>query len=135
MSKEQYKVRKVLIVDDSIMDCMINEHILHQSKFAEKITIKYSASSAIKYLQKHASNPKELPDLIFLDLIMPDQDGFDFIKRFAELDCIIHYYCSIIVLSSNTDFIDYQRSLASPFISNYLKKPLNVEELIQTISR
>ena len=135
MSKEQYKVRKVLVVDDSIMDCMINEHILIQSRFAEKIAIKYSASSAIKYLQKHASNPKELPDLIFLDLIMPDQDGFDFIKRFAELDCIIHYYCSIVVLSSNLDFIDYQRSLASPFVSNYLKKPLNIEELIQTISK
>ncbi len=135
MSEKQYKVRKVLVIDDSIMDCMINEHILLQTNFTEKITIKYSASSAIKYLQKQVSHPKELPDLIFLDLMMPDQDGFDFIKRFAELDCIIHYYCSIIVLSSNLDYIDYQRSLASPFVSNYLKKPLNVEELIQTLSR
>ena len=135
MRNVEFKVRKVLVIDDSIIDCMINEHILMQARFAEKIVIKYTASSAIDYLRMHISNPKELPDIIFLDLIMPEVDGFDFIKRFAELDGIIHYYCSIIVLSSNLDYIDYQRSLTSPFVSNYLKKPLNMEELIQVIRK
>lgn len=135
MSKEVYKVRNVLIVDDNIMDCMINEHILIQSKFAEKITIKYSARTAIEHLQKHIANPTELPDLIFLDLIMPDMDGFDFIKHFARMDGILHYYCSIIVLSSSSDYIDYQRSLGSPYVSSYLKKPMNIDELIQLVAR
>ena len=122
-----------MLVDDSILDCMINEHILTQIRFAEKITIKYSAASAIAYLKKHISSPRELPDMIFLDLVMPDIDGFDFIRHFSKMDGIIQYYSSIIVLSSNTDYIDYQRSLASPYVSNYLKKPLNVEELMQLV--
>jgi response regulator of citrate/malate metabolism len=135
MRIKQCKIRKALIIDDSIMDCMINEHILHQSNFAEIIDIKYSAATALAYLRDHIANPKNLPDLIFLDLMMPEKDGFDFIKSFGELDGIIHYYCSIIVLSSNLDYIDYQRSLASPFVSNYLKKPLNIEELVQITTR
>jgi len=126
-------VRNVLLIDDNIMDCMINEHILIQTGFAEKITLKYSAKAGLKYLQDHIADPKGLPDLIFLDLVMPEMDGFDFIREFAEMDGILHFYCSIAVLSSNTDYLDYQRSLSCPFVSHYLKKPLNVEELAHLI--
>ncbi len=130
-----YRFKNVLVIDDNIIECIIHEHILHQSGIAEKVTLKYSASTALAYLKQHSTNPKELPDLIFLDLVMPEMDGFDFIKHFEKLDGIIHYYSSIVVLSSNTDYIDYQRSLQSPYVSNYLKKPLNIEELVQLTTR
>ncbi len=130
-----YRFKNVLVIDDNIIECIIHEHILHQSHIAEKVTLKYSGASALAYLKLNAANPKNLPDLIFLDLVMPEMDGFDFIKHFEKLDGIVHYYCSIIVLSSNTDYIDYQRSLQSPFVTNYLKKPLNIEELVQLATR
>jgi response regulator RpfG family c-di-GMP phosphodiesterase len=135
MRNASYKVRKVLLIDDSIMDCMINEHILVQINFAENIVLKYTAKAGLEYLKLAVSNPIDLPDLIFLDLVMPDMDGFEFIKHFAKLDGLIHYYCPIVVLSANMDYIDYQRSMQSPYVSNYLLKPLNVAELIQVVPK
>jgi response regulator RpfG family c-di-GMP phosphodiesterase len=125
-----YRFSKILIIDDSIIDSMMNEYILTQSKFAKQVVAKYSSDDAIAYLVKHSASGDELPQLIFLDLKMPEKDGFHFLNEFSRLDLRIKRSMAVIVLSSSIDAIDYSRAVSNPYVINFLKKPLNVEELM-----
>ena len=130
MAQSFYRFKKILLIDDNIIDCTMNEYILSQCKFSNQIVVKYSADDGLKYLIERADLPNELPQVIFLDLSMPGKDGFDFLNQFWKLDILLGRI-SIIVLSASVDPIDYQRAISHPLVDNFLKKPLNIEELMQ----
>ena len=67
--------------------------------------------------------------MIFLDIVMPGIDGFGFLRLFNKCDDVIKSKCHIVMLTSSVDSIDYYRALSYPYVINYLKKPLNIEEL------
>ena len=65
------------------------------------------------------------PDLIFLDLNMPDMDGFQFLN--AMKDRNLHY--KVIILSSSTSDIDKQQASVYKNVIGYHIKPLEKEPL------
>ena len=75
MSKKRYSV---LIVDDNPQTIRILNEIL---KSEHSI---YAANSGIKALQ--IAQSERPPDLILLDIVMPEMDGFEVLKRLKEDD-------------------------------------------------
>lgn len=125
-----YKYRTVLLVDDNPQDCKMSEYILKKCCFAENVIIKHAAAAALFHLEEISANSEELPEIILLDLLMPEMDGFLFLEHFSKLDKKIQDHCSIFVLSCSMDHIDYRRAISNPLVINYLTKPLNTEELM-----
>jgi CheY-like chemotaxis protein len=121
--------RTILLVDDNDLDNHVNTKIIKRCNFADSIHSVNSAKSAIKFLNGLITNPEKLPDLIFLDIVMPEVDGFGFLRMFYKCDEVIKSKCRIVMLTSSVDSIDYYRALSYPYVINYLKKPLNIEEL------
>jgi CheY-like chemotaxis protein len=78
------KLQKVLLVDDDDIVNSINKVIIKHAKFADEIVAETCASGAIKYItdQKEADS---LPELIFLDINMPEMDGWDFVDEYVKL--------------------------------------------------
>ena len=76
MEKER-ETLKILIVDDSEIDIDILEEILKQLGFQNIIKAK-SGKEAVELAAKH------LPDLIFLDIMMPGLDGGGVKERLNE---------------------------------------------------
>ncbi len=70
------KVTKVLVVDDSPTELA---HI--QGIVADAGCMVLTASNGIEAVQKAKA---EKPDLIFLDVIMPDQDGFGTCRKLSS---------------------------------------------------
>ncbi len=66
-------MKKILIIDDSPFYAKMISDALPKGKY----TIK-TASSGLKGLEELA---KERPDLIILDLLMPELDGISFLKK------------------------------------------------------
>ncbi|TAH41111.1 MAG: response regulator [Bacteroidetes bacterium] len=128
--KDHLVYKSVLLIDDSESDNLINRSIILQNNFASSVSSVTSALQGIEYLKNEYSFHGKRPDLIFLDIKMPDVDGFGFLKLFDKLDNSIRHQTSIIMLSSSTDLIDYYRAIRNPYVLNYLKKPLNIVELM-----
>ena len=70
-------MKKILIVDDDNMNCILAKHALVQEY---ELAMAYSGTEALEYLEE------ELPDLILMDIEMPEMDGKEAAKRIKEKD-------------------------------------------------
>ncbi len=124
-------LEKILLIDDSDIDNLVNRKVIENAGFSMVITIKKSAVSAINWLKETAvSKPDNVPDLIFLDIRMPETDGFGFLTMFDDLPDVIHQKVRIVMLSSSIDSEDYKRAMNNRFVIHFLNKPLNKEAVL-----
>ncbi len=121
--------KHTLLIDDNEVDNYISQHIILKSKMSEKVTVKSSALEALEYLHTLKSNPEESPDLIFLDIRMPEMDGFGFLDEFNKFPDAIKNHCIIYMLTSSNDSNDITKSLQYPIVKKYLNKPLSMSIL------
>jgi len=120
----------VLLIDDSDIDNMVNKRVIEKAGLTSSITIKNSAAAAFDYLEFIASSNKDLtPGTIFLDIRMPEIDGFGFLEMFEKLPEIIHQKSEIIMLSSSIDADDYKKAMDNRFVKQFLNKPLHKESV------
>lgn len=69
------------------------------------------------------------PDLIFLDLNMPDMDGFQFLDAMKERN-LKH---KVVIISSSTSEIDKNRAATYKNVKGYYIKPMEKEPLQQLL--
>ncbi|MDR0558034.1 MAG: diguanylate cyclase [Treponema sp.] len=128
--------RRILIIDDN----MVN-HIALSDMLSPEYTL-FSATSgkeAIEFIKK------EKPDLILLDIIMPEMDGFDVLKQLKANKAVESIPIIIITSRTNTDdeekgfelgAVDY---IARPFKASIVKarirNHLRIVQYIQDIAR
>ena len=79
----QRLVEKTVLIDDSDIDLFIQRRFLEVYNFSNELFLYKSAEEALGWLQN--INGESAPDIIFLDLNMPEIDGFSFLKNFRDL--------------------------------------------------
>lgn len=121
--------RKVLVIDDTEIDLKIAQMAMNRYSFAEEVVMKKSAISGLEYLESFQSSPQELPQLIFLDINMPELSGFDFLERYEKLPEIIQRNCIIMMLSTSLVEEDHKRALDNKFVNKFLNKPIDKAKL------
>ncbi|MDB5193771.1 MAG: cheB 1 [Segetibacter sp.] len=121
--------KKVMVVDDAEIDRFMAEKIMTKYDFAEEVITVESAMDALDYLNEHKDQPENLPCLIFLDINMPEMTGFDFLDAYAKLADIIKRKCIIVMLSSSMLQEDHDLALSSPYVCDFIGKPLNPAKL------
>src|SRR5215212_7007965 len=94
---------KVMVIDDSHIDRYVASYNIKRHFFAEEIILKDSAKSALEYLKMSIDTPENLPQFIFLDIRMPEMDGFQFLEEYEKLPETVKKKCIIMMLSSSLD--------------------------------
>ncbi len=126
---DQYKYKNVLLIDDNEIDNFITGSVILKSYFAENAVEKSSAQAGLEYLRANQDNPDLLPEVIFLDIMMPVMDGFGFLEEFEKFDDRIKTYCKVIMLSSSESFKDLNRANSNKYVMKFLNKPLSEKAL------
>ena len=105
--------QKLLIVDDEsgIVDMM-------SAYFAPRYTV-LAASSGTEALQKMSAGP----DLILLDINMPDLDGLTVCRKIREYIC-----CPILFLTARIESADQIEGFRAG-ADDYIVKPFDLDEL------
>ena len=76
---------------------------------------------------------QEKPDLILLDLMMPDLDGWDVYQQLKADSDTDHI--PVIIITAKSQTIDMVLGLQVAHVNAYLCKPFRPQELIETIEK
>lgn len=133
-SKEQPFLERIMVVDDTYIDRFIVERLVKKIGFSRKVISMESAMDALNYLRQHADQPTELPRIIFLDIRMPEMDGFGFLASYELLPDTVKENCTLIMLSSSLNPDDLQRVEDNRYVNRFISKPLDREKLENIIA-
>ena len=123
-------MNRILLIDDDPMSNMINEKIIQQSKLTLKVDSYSDANAALKYLRKLAKiNPAKFPTIIFLDINMPEVDGWEFLEELVKLPESIFSELKIFMLTSSIDHEDIEKSKLYKIVQGFISKPLTVDKI------
>ena len=127
-------VNKTVLIDDSEIDLFIQRRFLEVYNFSHQLVSYKSAQEAINSLK--AINGEAPPDIIFLDLNMPEVDGFAFLKTFESLPEKVTSKSKIVVLTSSNSLKDREQAFENKNVIQFITKPLkesDIEELQRII--
>lgn len=115
----------VVLVDDSSIDNFVNKKVISRYGFAENVLEFTKAREALKYLlQLNNDMEATIPSLLFLDLDMPEINGFEFLDAFAMLSEKIKKNLKIVVLTSSINPADMEFCSTNKSVLTFLHKPL-----------
>ncbi|MFQ3296784.1 MAG: CheY-like chemotaxis protein [Polaribacter sp.] len=123
------KQRMISIIDDDKIYQFMLTRIINDNKLADRIISFSDGEEAIHYLNEHCANAENIPNIIFLDVNMPIMDGWQFMKEYANIKVKIKKKIVIFMLSSSINPIDIQRAQQISEISDYIVKPIKLEEV------
>ena len=130
----QPKFETVMIIDDNSIDLYVCSRIITKNNFGIKV-LEYSvATEALKYLQKNQDNLSELPQIIFIDIYMPEMSGFEFMEEYDKLSPTLKSCCKVYIISSTIDDNDIARSHNDSNIVSFQVKPISKEFLDRIIA-
>ncbi|MCL2181839.1 MAG: response regulator, partial [Treponema sp.] len=115
--------KKILIIDDEKINIMALAHFL---KPQYDIIVSTNGVSGLEAALKHT------PNIILLDIIMPDMNGFEVLAKLK--DSSITMNIPVIFLTGLNEVSDEEKGLSLGAV-DYIKKPFNktiVKERIKT---
>lgn len=109
----------ILIVDDNPTNTFLLESILKREKY--NTLVAYNGKEALDKMQELH------PDLVLLDIMMPEMDGYETAERKAQINSIKDIpFLFVTALSDTNNMVKGFKAGCSDFIS----KPFNTEEIL-----
>lgn len=113
-------IQRIILIDDNEMDNVYHRIIARRAGFSGELLIFESGAEALDYLD-HTDLMR--PSLIFMDINMPDMDGFEFAERATPL-LGDKPSMTIMLLTSSRAEHDRLRASHIAIIKRFLTKPL-----------
>ncbi|OUD13938.1 PAS domain-containing hybrid sensor histidine kinase/response regulator [Thioflexithrix psekupsensis] len=116
--------KTILVVDDQHFNQLVCKHLLEPLHF--NILAAYTGAEALTIAQA------KLPDLIIMDLIMPDMDGFMTTQQLRSNQQL--QFIKIIAASASAFDYHRERSLKAG-CDEFIPKPINADQLLACLQR
>ncbi|MFC1617009.1 response regulator [Candidatus Margulisiibacteriota bacterium] len=118
--------QKIMIIDDNEVNVEVLATLLHNKNY--QVETAFSGNEGLEKIKENA------PDLILLDVMMPEMDGFEFIKILKSKP--EYNYCTdipIIMVTAKGTQEDKLQGLSTG-ADDYLPKPYDKKELLAKVS-
>ena len=127
-------MKKLIFVDDSPLDHFILKRILNKFQLAYEVNCTANGKEVIEFLEQHKSDPDSLPDIILLDLYMPEFDGWAFLDKAEHVCSRLVKPFKIYILTSSINPKDMQLAKQYAVVSAFIFKPITKEVLEKLIN-
>lgn len=116
-------IKTVMLIDDDSVNNFVNKRLLLRQDDSLQIEAYESGDTSLERLQ---DENQRVPDLILLDLNMPEMSGWQFLESYIELGLS---RSKIYLLTSSIDFRDKEKSQTFPVIEGFISKPLDQNKI------
>jgi CheY-like chemotaxis protein len=111
---------------------LINKRII-ETHFSFKTIAFTDPLQALEQLKQWLVNATFLPEIIFLDIEMPDMNGWEFLDELHALPDTLIEKCYIIILTSSIDVDDIEKSKTYSVVRDFISKPLTTDKLKEIV--
>jgi CheY-like chemotaxis protein len=119
----------IMLIDDDKTFNMLTSMVIKRHIADANLQIYASAFSALEYIEANIGNVSALPVFIFLDIRMPQIDGFEFLEQLNSFDQKYIQNIRIAILTSSLYNDDHEKAFSYKQVKYFLEKPLIVQKL------
>lgn len=116
---------KIMVIDDEPDVVDLVKLILESDGF--KVVTAYSGKEALEKIEK------EMPDLVLLDIMMPQMDGWEVFRRIKANKKTADI--PVAMLTAKTQSIDKMIGLHVVKVDDYITKPFGRSELLERVKK
>jgi PAS domain S-box-containing protein len=119
---------KILIVEDVLMNMIMIKAIIKQILPHSLLIEAKNGIEAVNLYEQHK------PDLVFMDIQMPEMNGIDATKEIRKFEIITDRYVPIIALTAGAFNEEQERCLAAG-MNDFLSKPVEVQKIREMLNK
>ncbi|HMJ67614.1 MAG TPA: response regulator [Cyclobacteriaceae bacterium] len=123
MNKE---LKSIMLIDDNRDDNFIHERAIRKISTKSTVITKESGVDALTHLKSLKSLHA---DLIFLDINMPEMNGWEFLAEYSKLDKELQCKSIIIMLTTSDNEDDVAKAKTMNNVKDFITKPLTKEKM------
>ncbi len=126
-------MKRIFLVDDDEIINHVHSMVIQRIDPSIEISLFRSGSQFVDAVA--SSDSFSFPNIIFLDIRMPEKNGFD------VLDFLMENYqprlseTAIYVLSSTLDERDLNKAVSYPIVTKFMSKPLTFDVVSEVLSK
>jgi two-component system, chemotaxis family, response regulator Rcp1 len=125
------KPMEILLVEDGLLDARVTIHALRRCGIHHRLTLVRTVGEAEAFLRRtgiFARAPR--PDLVLLDLLLPDGDGVDLLRTIREQPAL--QALPVVVLTASDDWSNREVCHALQ-VDDYITKPVDEAKFLRVI--
>ena len=122
---------RILLVEDDASDIMLTKIALDAAGMDYNLCTLKNGEEVVPYLRRQLKNRDgHIPDVLLLDLSLPEVDGFEILSTLAEMSVISERISTlpIVILTGDTHCAFLKRCYGLN-IMEYLTKPCSAEKI------
>lgn len=124
--------KQILIVEDNVGAVVLLQSVIKQAGYNPDFIIARSSKEGIDYLNTQTINGN-YPDVIFLDLNMPKENGWCFLDYLAVSHPNLNSKIFILTTSINRD--DIFKASQYPNVLGYYNKPITMKKANEIVHK
>ena len=122
-----------LLIDDDDVIQFVHKNILAKTHPDAHVTAVYSGAEAKAFMME--CSDEDWPEMVFLDINMPIQSGFEFLdeleERHPDLHAKLAAQSRLVLLTSSVNPKDVAAAETRGVIERILSKPLNIKKVAE----
>lgn len=122
-------MNRFLLIDDDDIFNFLHTEVIKNVVANPEITMFNSSVEALEYINNLVESKIQLPDYIFIDIRMPEMNGFELVDELMKLPRELFKNSKIYFVTSSLDQRDKIKALDYPIITGFKEKTLTTELL------
>lgn len=122
-------MKHFLLIDDDGIFNFIHTEVIKTVDPSAQIDTFNSSTDGFSYLVSMLEQHQKLPDYLFLDIRMPEMDGFELLERLKKYPIELTNGMKVYMLTSSLDDRDRSKAFNSPLVKGFKSKTLTISML------